>query len=1103
MRSIRWLVPAAATLLIAACGGPNGSSEEASATSDVTIAAKIPKPPPPPKPPKPCKKKCPQPADRVSIAATAPTTPVAGGMPTRIDVIVSNPSSTAATGVAATLGLGSGLLLQSVSCTARNHGVCPANPASLTIASLAAGGSVDFTLNVLVAPGMSGPISSSAYVTAANDALTTDNIVTFLVHAYSADVSVTADSAGGAFFSGSIATYSMTVANAGPDAAQNVTIEDVLGPGQALSSIVCAQSRATCPATTGNVMRVAELPNGGALSFTVNASIGEDTFGPIFDTLHVHADGDPLFSNNVATISASARKPVSPQSPSFVTLRSDHGDYIGGGEAYDYDGSNSAIKLLPDGATLEVDVDGDQYWRGYFRLPNSLSQLTPGTYANLTRYAFSDPAVGGLDWSGEYRGCNIIAGSIIVDAVAYAQGVLKTLDLRFEQHCEGAPAALRGQIHWNADDATRPPGPVNPPPKGLWSPAIGATPASGNYVYLKSDGADFVGQGGTYTYTDATAVLALDVSGNHLSVNVNGDEYWSGDFQAMDSISELEPGYYADLKRYAVYNAAKGALSWTGEGRGCNTSSSWFVIDAITFAGSALASIDLRFEQHCEGGAPALHGQIHWAARDVAQPPGPKAPPANLWQPAPGATPTSGNYVYLEGQPGDFIVGDHRYTYTQADASLDVSSSGARLDVEVHGEQYWYGNFQGMSSLTQLAPGYYSNLERYPFHNPARGGLSWWGQGSGCNTLTGWFVVDSIRFAGGSLTAIDLRFEQHCEGGVPALHGQIHWAAGDPTQPPGVQNPPPPNLWAPAAGSTPASGNYVYLVSENGDPIGQGNTYTYTGADSVIHVFSTFPTLTVWVKGDEEWNGYFVPMSSLSQFVPGYYGNAENFSSNNPIKPRLSWNGINCNNLTGWFVIDNITFAGDAVDSLDLRFEQHCGGGPALHGAVHWSANDPTQAPGPQSPPPNLWAPAPGSTPASGNYLYTVSDPNDYIGLGRTSTETSDNAHFSLSEENGHMRVDVGGVGIDPWSIDFAVMNSISSPQPGYYGDLQRWPFHNPARGGMNVSSSSRGCNQLSGWVVVDSVTYSTDLLASIDLRFEQHCEHGIPALHGQLHWIR
>ena len=87
----------------------------------------------------------------------------------------------------------------------------------------------------------------------------------------------------------------------------------------------------------------------------------------------------------------------------------------------------------------------------------------------------------------------------------------------------------------------------------------------------------------------------------------------------------------------------------------------------------------------------------------------------------------------------------------------------------------WWGDFQTMNSVSQLQPGYYGSLHRYPFHNPARGGLDWWGQGRGCNTLDGWFVVDTVTYSGPTLTAIDLRFEQHCEGAAPALHGQIHW----------------------------------------------------------------------------------------------------------------------------------------------------------------------------------------------------------------------------------------------------------------------------------------------------------------------------------------
>ncbi len=93
----------------------------------------------------------------------------------------------------------------------------------------------------------------------------------------------------------------------------------------------------------------------------------------------------------------------------------------------------------------------------------------------------------------------------------------------------------------------------------------------------------------------------------------------------------------------------------------------------------------------------------------------------------------------------------------------------------VSGAQGWNGDFQTMYTLSQLAPGYYPDLQRYPFHNPAKGGLSWYGEGRGCNRLLGWFAVDRVVYTNGVLTALDLRFEQRCEGGTPALHGAIHW----------------------------------------------------------------------------------------------------------------------------------------------------------------------------------------------------------------------------------------------------------------------------------------------------------------------------------------
>jgi hypothetical protein len=35
-------------------------------------------------------------------------------------------------------------------------------------------------------------------------------------------------------------------------------------------------------------------------------------------------------------------------------------------------------------------------------------------------------------------------------------------------------------------------------------------------------------------------------------------------------------------------------------------------VDRITYVDNVLTSIDLRFEQHCEGGSTALRGAMHW-----------------------------------------------------------------------------------------------------------------------------------------------------------------------------------------------------------------------------------------------------------------------------------------------------------------------------------------------------------------------------------------------------------------------------------------------------------------------------------------------------------
>lgn len=472
----------------------------------------------------------------------------------------------------------------------------------------------------------------------------------------------------------------------------------------------------------------------------------------------------------------SAPSGATPATGNYVFLQSDSGDYIGGGRTYSYTNADTSITLSNNGLAIDAVLSGNQNWNGGFLLPSAAGSLQAGYFKNLTRTPFADRAVGGVQWSGEGRGCNTIIGWVVIDKVVLSGGALDSLDLRFEQHCEGGSTALHGQIHWNKADATsgQPPGPA-PIPAGLWSAGAGTVPQAGNYLYLESTQGDFIGGGRTYSYNPTNATIRVAPSGGYLGVSIAGDQGWTGDFQGMRGMSQLAVGYYGGLGRYPFNNPVLGGLSWSGDGRGCNTLSGWFVIDKATYNGATLTALDLRFEQHCEGGSSALHGQLHWTAGDAATPPGPvNPPPAGLWKPSVSFVPPAGNYVYLASDAGDSIGAGRTELLTPSNSTINVTTNlTAALRISVGG---WSGDFVAMSGLSQLQTGYYGDLQRYPFHNASKGGLSWSGNGRGCNTLTGWFTVDSASYSLGQLTAIDLRFEQHCEGGAAAQHGVIHWA---------------------------------------------------------------------------------------------------------------------------------------------------------------------------------------------------------------------------------------------------------------------------------------------------------------------------------------
>jgi hypothetical protein len=292
-----------------------------------------------------------------------------------------------------------------------------------------------------------------------------------------------------------------------------------------------------------------------------------------------------------------------------------------------------------------------------------------------------------------------------------------------------------------------------------------------NLITLTSESGDFIGGGVSYAYTSANAVISLSANLTTLRVSVGGRQRWNGTFQ-VPAGGQLTTGTFANALRHPFQGTAAG-LDWSGEGRGCNTLTGSFTIDTLRWSngpGSTVQAVDLRFEQRCEGAPPTLRGTIRWRADDPTVPPGPVVPaPNTLWRPAPGSVPATGDVVYLQSQPGDFVGGGLTSLF-QSD--IDVSGAGTTVDVEAGG---FRGTFQGMNVIRELTVGFYGNLMRYPFHNSAEGGLTWFGNGRGCNRLMGWFAVDRVRYANGVLTGIELRFQQNCDGSTAALFGYVRW----------------------------------------------------------------------------------------------------------------------------------------------------------------------------------------------------------------------------------------------------------------------------------------------------------------------------------------
>ena len=238
-----------------------------------------------------------------------------------------------------------------------------------------------------------------------------------------------------------------------------------------------------------------------------------------------------------------------------------------------------------------------------------------------------------------------------------------------------------------------------------WQPPAGSVPAQGTVLYVESAAGDYVGQGQTHLYTLANSLIGVSTTGSRIDLSIDGEEYWDASL-VEPAGSAVVTGFWANLPGYTGGNAP--ALRFFGEGRSCISGSvNRFAVDEVTYDDGSLRSLTARFEQRCNATAPPLLGFLRFDVNDPTTPPPPGDPAAFSWAPPSWVVPTSGNYLYYESQPGDYIGQGQTRLVTTYLATFSVTESSGHVRarmVQGNFDTWWDLDVSGPDAQDQLVP---------------------------------------------------------------------------------------------------------------------------------------------------------------------------------------------------------------------------------------------------------------------------------------------------------------------------------------------------------------------------------------------------------------
>jgi hypothetical protein len=216
-----------------------------------------------------------------------------------------------------------------------------------------------------------------------------------------------------------------------------------------------------------------------------------------------------------------------------LSLNSDSGDFIGEGQTTFLTPADGTFSASAGANNISISFFGQPgiFWFLDFAAPSGQA-LTVGTYTGAARFPFQAANQPGLSVSGDGRGCNTLSGSFTILEISLgANNTVNSFDATFEQHCEEATAALRGEIRFNANPTVTVTAPshLTVPENQDVHFTVSATDAQGRHVVLTATGvpagASFVDNGdntGTFDWTPTASQAGsffVTFQGDNLSGN--------------------------------------------------------------------------------------------------------------------------------------------------------------------------------------------------------------------------------------------------------------------------------------------------------------------------------------------------------------------------------------------------------------------------------------------------------------------------------------------------------------------------------------------------------------------------------------------------------